>query len=322
MFSIIIPIIDPFDRFVKAGAIQTLLDKILYLQGDFEVIIVINTPAKDCPLLCEYLESIKNSNKKIKIINADKNLGTARGFNRGFQECNPSSEFLVFVSSDTDVITTDLLVRIESIMKMDSTIGIGHPYSVWEDSDDFNISSKYSSKKFYNSIKNKSLDDEAFLNQDALKLLIQRKSAIKEEFTDVMVTPLTFAVYRRSMIESIGGFDEGILYGCYETDDLAYRALKAGYRVVRFNRLLVNHRRHFIRKLVLEGTPSIYNLPHTQALSQATQWWHDKYKIPYVELYFKHRYGAFIYSIAFPWFLFRRLLGRIKKIILKKRWNS
>jgi GT2 family glycosyltransferase len=316
MFSIIVPILDPFDRFVKAGAIQSTLGKALALESDFELIVVNNNPINVCPELTKYLQSLARSHSgKVKVLEPGLNLGTARGFNAGVRMAKADSRYLVFMSSDTDIVDPLMLKKIQRTMNNDPHIGIAHPVSVYEDMNVFNFSSRYSVQTFHRMIRQKQSPESADIPVSELQNILEKisgRSGIKSPFP---CTPLTFAVYRREAIDHVGLFDEGVEFGCYEVADLGLRTLFGGYSVVRLNDVFVNHRRMYIRSLVVEGTPESGTLPHSEAIKQSRAWWDRKWGKPYAEVYAKWRYGSFLFALMFPYFWARRIGGLLKRVL-------
>ncbi len=316
MFSIIVPVLDPFDRLVSAGAIQGALSKALALDGDFDVIIVNNNPTVLCPQLTRYLRSLTETNPdKIKIVEPNINIGTARGFNAGLRVANSSTPYLVFMSSDADIVDTLMLRKIQEIMDSNPRVGIAHPISVYEDLDIFNFSSKYGSKRLYRMIRDRYSVDSAEISHAEMEQILKKVSLCHGIKTPVPMTPLTFAIYRREMIDRIGSFDEGVELGCHETDDLGYRALLQGYGIARLNTVFVNHRRLYIRNLVVAGTPESERLPHAEALRQSTLWWNNKWGRPYVELYARWRWGRSLFAVMLPYFWLRRFGLSLKRAL-------
>ncbi len=313
-FSIIIPILDPFDRLVSASAIQGTLLNVLALEGAFELIIVNNNPIASCPRLTRYLRSLSETDpNRIKIVEPDTNLGTARGFNAGLYVADPGTPYLVFMSSDADIVDMLMLRRIQELMDSNPGIGIAHPISVFEDSDIFNYSSKYGRKRLYRIIRNRFSVDTAEIGDSEIEQILKKVSLRSGIKTPVSVTPLTFAIFRREMLDRIGAFDEGIELGCHENNDLAYRALLQGYGVARLNAVFVNHRRLYFRNLVVGGTPEIERLPHSDALRQSTPWWNNKWGRAYVELYARWRWGRLLFALMLPYFWLRRVGGSFKR---------
>ena len=314
MFSVIMPVLDPFDRFVQAGAIQSTLDKALDMEGNFELIVVNNNSVDTSPQLTQYLKSLAGLYAgKIKIVEPGTNLGTARGFNAGLKVAQPDSEYLVFMSTDADIVDPAILVKIQEVMESHPRLGIAHPVSVFEDLDQYNFSSKYGIKTFRKMIRYPYLFESFEIPVGELNQILEdvsRRSGIK---APLPATPLTFAVYRREMITQIGSFDEGVEFGCYETDDLCYRALLNGYNVGRLNGIFVNHRRMYFRRLVIGGTREANALPHSKIIKQSAAWWNEKWGRPYPELYAQWRWGQPLFTLMLPYFWLRRVGSALKR---------
>jgi len=313
MFSIIVPIFDLFDRLVPSGAIQYALEKVLTLEEDFELIAVNNNPTNSCPQLTQYLRSLKKCHpEKVKLVEPDMNLGTARGFNAGLRVAQPNSEYLVFMSSDADIVDPKMLGKIYHILVDEPHVGIAHPISVYEDGEEYNFSSKYSSKAFVRMIRRQcSLKSTEISHAELQRILdvVSRRNGIKAPLPSF---PLTFAVIKRRLINQIGSFDEGVELGCGEDNDLAYRTLLAGFLVARLDGVFVNHRRFLFHNLCARETNS---LPHPEAIKQSRDWWKRKWGRPYIELYTRWRFGSFLFTIMLPYFWLRRFASFIKRML-------
>ncbi len=319
-FSIILPLLDPFDRFVAAGAVQRIIGQTLALEGDPELIVVSNNCTAACPRLTGYLRSLQTSHPhRIKLVEAEKNLGTARGFNAGLQAADPGSAYLVFMSADADIVDPSMLTKIGAAMDSHPSLGIAHPVSVYEDAGKFNFSRKYNARAFYRLIRRHAGESAEIPPEERQRILaaISTRRGIKAPFAG---TPLTFAVYRHAMIKEIGPFDEGVEYGCYETYDLGMRALMKGYQVARLNGVFINHRRLAIRNLVLQGTPEIDALPHRAVIRQSEQWWLEKWGRPPGELFAKWKWGPVMFSLLQPYFRLRHCGGLLKRA-LNNHWH-
>ena len=312
MFSIIVPAYDPFDRFVPSGAIQRALENVLKLRGDFELIVVNNNPIAACPQITQYLRSLASSSSgTIKIVEPNANLGSSGGFNAGMRVAQSDSQYLVFMSADADVVDPLMLKTVQEVFESEPRLGIAHPMSVYEDSDHFNFSSRYGSEVVYRMIRQQCPPESAEIPADELQRILETVSSHQGIKAPLPGTPLTFAVYRQKMIEQIGPFDEGFLI-CYETDDLGYRALLAGYGIARLNGVFVNHRRLLFHNLCASETKS---MPHSEVIRQSAEWWNKKWGRPYIELYARWRWGSFLFTIMLPYFWLRRLGVSLKRTL-------
>lgn len=316
MFSIITPIFDPLDRFVTAGALQRSLENVFALEGHLELILVNNNDVKSCPQVTRYLRSLASlRSETVKIIEPNKNLGTARGFNAGLSLAKPDSQYFVFMSQDTDIVDLKILTKIHQILRSHPTVGIAHPVSVYEDSMEYNYSRHYNRNAFIRMIGRQSSAECAEISQAKLNHILESVSHRKGVTAPLRSFPLTFAIIKREVIEDIGSFDEGVEMGCHENNDLTYRALLAGYMVARLNGVFVNHRRLYFRSLVVSGAGERNTLPHTEALKQSTAWWNKKWGRPYVELYTRWRRGPYLFTLMWPYFRLRRLGGLLKRAL-------
>ncbi len=320
LFSIIVPIFDPFDRSVALGAVQRTLSRALRLNGSFELVVVNNNPIRACPHLTEWLRLARDSFAGIaRLVETDENLGTAGGFNAGLRVANSESSYVVFMSQDCDIVDQGTLQRAELVLEEDPRIGIGHPYSVYEDAKAFNVSRKYNLSAFRRSVRCgtpiSSADIPDYEVQQILKVVARRRSA-----TPTRSFPLTFAVLRRELLERVGSFDEGVQIGCSENDDLAYRARLGGFEVSRLDGVFVNHRRLLFRHICVGGTPLAAAAPHQDALEQSGEWWRRKWGRPYVELYAQLRLGPTLFGALAPYFVLRRFAGRIRRGLFPESW--
>jgi GT2 family glycosyltransferase len=317
MFSIIVPIYDPFDRFVPSGAIQQALEKALSLKGNYELIAVNNNPISSCPHLSQYLRSLASTHpERVKLVEPDANLGTARGFNAGMRIAEADSQYLVFMSSDTDIVDPEMLGKIQRVLDNEPSVGIAHPISVYEDSDEYNYSTSYSRRAFTNMIRQRVTPEDAEIPDVELQRFLDHVSGRDGIKTPLSSMPLTFAVITRNLINRIGAFDEGIEMICHENNDLAYRALLGGYKVARLNNVFVNHRRLLFRDLCLGEQQERTAMKHSEAIKQSTIWWNKKWGKPYIELYTRWRWGAFLFTLMRPYFWARRVGGFLKRSLV------
>ena len=327
MFSIIVPVFDPFDRFVSFGAIKRTLGKVFTLEGNYELIVVNNNPIGISPHLTQYLIALVNSHpEKMKIVEPNTNLGTAQGFNAGLRVAQSDSQYLVFMSSDTDIVDKEMLKKIQQALESNPRVGIAHPFSVYEDSNEYNFSSKYNHKAFVQMIQQKLSSESAEIPDNEIQRILKDVSVREGIKAPLPTMPLTFAVITRKLIEHIGSFDEGVQMGCHENNDLSYRALLSGYTVARLNNVFVNHLRLLFHNLGASGAQQCYAsyaMPHLEPLKQSTVWWNKKWGKPYIELYTRWRWGLFVYIIMLPYFWLRRLgifiNGTLSKIIGKQQ---
>ncbi|TAM53886.1 MAG: glycosyltransferase [Acidobacteria bacterium] len=322
IFSIIIPVFDPFDRSVALGALQRALSGALGLVGRREVVIVNNSPALSCPNLSHYLRTVcESAPADVKLVEATKNLGTARGFNLGLREIRPDSTFVVFMSQDCDIVEEETLQKVELALSEYPEIGIAHPYSVYEDSRAFNVSRKYSTSAFLRLVRGNASPTVGDIGDAELKRICERVGR-RAGVTLTANFPLTFAVLRRELLQAVGTFDDGIELGCHETDDLAYRARLGRFEVARLNGVFVNHRRFLFRHICVGGTPLAAALPHQDALKQSGEWWRRKWGRPYTELYARLRLGPTFFWALAPYFVARRFAGRVRRAFFWKRWAA
>lgn len=316
MFSLIVPIYDPNDSLVPAQVLPRLVEKVKRLEGEKELILVNNSPkSRRLNLYLNELVAINGSWCK-KIV-CPENLGAARGFNAGLTLASDKSTILVFMSTDADIVDFKMLTKIERAFTNDVTLGIAHPYSAFEDADIYNINRQLSYRSYKKAVKSggKALDVEP--SEGAISRIVRSlENAEQTVLSPIKTVPMTFTAIAKKLILNIGSFDNGFLFGCHENNDLSYRSLKAGYKVGRLNNIFVNHKRFTVRELTVKNSEELKQLPHGAAGAQAGEWWLEKYRKNYNEIYFEFRYGYFLFKVFYLYFLAIRV---IRKLILKRR---
>jgi len=312
MFSFIIPAYDPTDKLVCTGVLPKLLHDLERLNGEKEIIVV-NNNGTEAGSLARFLED-ESSIGRIKLVSPGSNKGTAGGFNEGLRVAESTAEYHVFVSNDAQVVDNDMLAKIVTAFRNNPKLGIGHPFSVFEDNDEYNLSHEYGRKRFYRAVKNGVASGEIDLTDleiESAVNIVARKSGVLYPLPSV---PLTFCVISKTVIGCVGSFDEGVRFGCHENNDLCFRALKAGFQVGRINNVFVNHRRMLVRESAISDDSQKRKLPHINEIRQSSDWWMGKYKKNYAELYFEWRFGRLAGIVAAPIFALRR-------IAINARWK-
>ncbi len=313
MYSIILPIYDPNDKFVSTGVIQQVIDNLLELSGNFELILVNNNSFDKCRRITEYLRSIVSQYPSmIKLVELNSNRGTARGFNAGLKVARLNSKYIVFMSADAEIVDKQMLLKMETVLDKEPHIGILHPVSVFEDAECYNYSSQYGGYRFSKYLLGRS-NIKPELTGKEIKEFNATISMRKTSYKNYLRTfPLTFAVIRRDMIKKVGSFDNGVEKACHENNDLAYRALLIGFNVARINNIFINHRRLLFRNLTVDENKK--SMPHAEAIIQSTAWWNNKWGQPYDELYTRWRVGPFIFPFLKPYFWAKRLAALVISI--------
>ena len=283
------------------------------MDGEYELIIVNNNPIDSHPRITEYLRTLRASRSEIvKIVEPNQNLGTARGFNAGLRIARSDTPYLVYMSQDAEIFDPLMLHKIDQLMVADCRMGIVHPTSVYEDNDVYNFSASYGIKAFLQMIQYNPPATSTDITDTELHRIFSTVSQRKGILAPLPSFPLTFAVIKRELVERIGSFDDGAGLACHENNDLAYRALLSGYIVGRLNGIFINHRRFIFRNLVLENESDRYELPHSKAIKQSAVWWKKKWGRPYIELYFKWRFGPLLFITMLPYFWIRRIAAHVK----------
>jgi len=311
LFSIIVPVFDPLDRFVPAGVPEQLVAGVLSLEGDLELILVSNNASGSQTTAA--LRTLASHHPGIlKVVEMGSNQGTSRGFNAGLAVASASSQYLVFMSTDAQVIDRQMLGKLCAAMEATPRLGILHPVSVYEDSEPYNHARRFGSRAYYSFLRGRRSARPELGEREAREVCMvvsRRRPTLRRRLATF---PLTFAFLRREMVERIGSFDDGVERGCHENNDLAYRALLAGYDVARIDNVFVNHRRLLFRSLTVEparqGSP-----PHGEAKVQSTAWWNQKWKRPYDELYARWRVGPLLFPLLRPYFWAKRIGARLRR---------
>ena len=316
MISLIVPIYDPNDSLVPAQVLPRLVEKVKRLEGENELILVNNSP-KSQRLNLYLNELVAINGSWCKKIVCPENLGVSRGFNAGLTLASATSTIFVFMSTDADIVDFKMLTKIERAFTNDVTLGIAHPYSAFEDVDTYNINRQLSYRSFKQAVKSGSKALEVEPSEDALSEIVRSlENAEQTVLSPIKSFPMTFAAISKELILNIGSFDNRFLFGCHENNDLAFRSLKAGYKVGRLNNIFVNHKRFTVRELTVKTDKELKQLPHGAAVAQAGEWWLEKYRKNYDEIYFEFRYGYFLFKVFYLYFLAIRV---VRKLILKRR---
>lgn len=163
-----------------------------------------------------YLQSIPNG----KVILNNENKGFAKGCNQGLAEAK--GDFIILLNNDT-VVTKNWLTRLLWWLKVDQSIGIVGPKSnvVLEPQRINNVP--------YNTI----LEMERF----AKKIMeANRGTGMETEIISGLCM-----VFRKELIQQIGGLDERFSPGNYEDDDFSIRTMISGKRLWVANDVYIHH---------------------------------------------------------------------------------
>lgn len=153
------------------------------------------------------------------ILRNERNLGFSGSCNRGFAES--SGDFVLFLNSDTIVPRSGLFELIRSIQRSGSIGAVGPRSNA--------VGHHQLTNSTYTVLENIESFAEDFALRDA-----------HDAETDMLVGFCLLA--RRSVLEEVGTFDERFGVGLFEDNDLCYRILRSGYRLVIANRSFVHHR--------------------------------------------------------------------------------
>jgi GT2 family glycosyltransferase len=317
----VVPIYDPRDRFVPSGALQQGLESVFRLEGNFELILVNNNRLEETPRLTGFLRSFAARRaERVRLVEPDRNAGTAGGFNAGFRIASPERPYLVFMSQDAELVDHSMLPKIEEDLRRRPRIGVAHPMSVFEDVDSFNVSRRFSVRRFYR--RARVSDGHGDLGPDEIHSVLSDLARRSGVATALRSFPLTFAILRRSALEEVGTFDERFGLGCHENDDLAFRMVRSGRWIGRLDRVFVNHRRVLFRRLSTADSPDADEVPHADALRESTRRWKEKWGRPYAEVYTEWRFGRGIMALMRPYFWLRRLAFVFWRGLVEHRLRS
>jgi len=174
--------------------------------NDFELIVVDNNSSDNT---ANYLKSIENKYKNLKIILNKANRGYAGGNNDGIKHA--SGDYIVLLNNDT-LVTPDWLPNLLSVFEKDKKIGLVGP------------------------VTNNAQDAQCLNFPEILPSNyeeISRKYSIKNSEEWFFTNRLIFfcVAIKKEVVEKLGMLDENFKRGFFEDDDYCQRALKSGYKL-------------------------------------------------------------------------------------------
>jgi GT2 family glycosyltransferase len=189
----------------------------------FEVIFVDNNSSDSSVefVLNKILPSWVTSKIPLKIVQSPSNLGFAGGSNLGLRYCKGS--YVVFLNNDTKV-HPNWIRELVKIMERNRSIGIAQPkilkYGTIDDIDSVGI------------------------NLYLAGISATRVELNKSRYNVVHTIPAAhagIAMFRKSMLEEIGGFDQDY-FMMREDDDISLRTWLSGWRIVLVPQSIVYHK--------------------------------------------------------------------------------
>ncbi len=314
-YSIILVVYDPMDNFSHDTALPLAIKSISSLNGDYELIIVNNHDPSRCPKTTSLLKSTAKSMLNTRLLELDKNIGCAGGFNKGAELSDPISEILVYMSCDAYIVDPQILHKFDRIFAQYPRICALHPLSIYEDMDGANYSNEWNAAKF-NYIKKHS-SNEISCNQnidvpkdimDITNIVLKRKQYIH---CPVMHLPSTFYAVKTTIFKQLGGFNDRFIAG-HENTDFCLRALQKGYRSAIICNSFVYHRRVLFYAL---GSHGINGEAQIKSVSDGREAWQSIWHDDPWKVYNRIRYGKILLSIFIH---FRHIL----RLLLKPRLIS
>lgn len=169
----------------------------------------------------EYLRSLTD----IDLLQNDKNLGFAGGFNKGIQHALNTYDFDYLVMLNNDLLVTPSYIqRLLEIMKKDSKCGLVGPVCNYAGGRQ-NIGVPATMKTF----------------EDVGEFANQRYLDYKEDYLRTGIVTGLFYLIKREVLENVGLFDERFFPGQWEDNDFCLRMQLKGYRLYVHNGVFMYH---------------------------------------------------------------------------------
>ncbi len=183
----------------------------------YELIVVDNASTDGT---CKYLAELAKSNKSVKLIQNQENVGFPKGVN---QAINISSGRYLLIANNDIVVTKGWIERLIEVAETEATIGIVGPISNIVSGVQLDKNARYSS-----------IEE---MHKYAAKV---RKENAGKYFEFPRVAFLCTLI-KREVIDKIGGLDERFSPGNFEDDDFCLRAQLAGYKTVIAQDVFIHH---------------------------------------------------------------------------------
>lgn len=178
-----------------------IIEKCLNSLPDYLNVFVIDDASTD-----DSVELIANSFPRINILHNEKNSGFSSTMNCGIR--NTQSDYILVLNNDV-CISDDLLENILDLFDDETVFSVGPSILL--------------------PCKNMKNEGIAFPKWHHGILFGDQKEFVND-VTPILYTTGCAAVYRRSMLEALGGFDEAYSPFYWEDVDLCYRAWKRGWK--------------------------------------------------------------------------------------------
>lgn len=173
-----------------------------------EEIIIIDNGSSDESI--NYIKNLKNYPIKIKLIENEENLGFAKAVNQGI--INAKSEYLYLLNNDVEITENTISTLLKSIENNNKI---------------FSVSSKM--VQYYNRTLIDDAGDEYTILAYTKKTGNNQNISKYNEFREIFSSCGGAALYRKSIIEEIGYFDEKF-FAYMEDVDIGYRSRIYGYK--------------------------------------------------------------------------------------------
>jgi len=282
---------DPADKLAPSGYLKRLLTGVNSLTDIIEIIIIVNHAKIEVPNLVKSLSCLDSTFFVIKFM--DKNSGVAAGYNAGISLSSQKSNYVVLISTDSDIVQPSSFLLLAKEIHKRSTIGLIQPSSVFEDVEYLNIDSKYglhAYKRYLHSGKASDFD----LTQNEIAHILKSLKTKQDIVFPVNRFGFTFLVIKKCVFEDIGIFDENFQY-CFENVDFLLRALHKGWKTALSPNVFVNHRRPIIRELL--SVQSTSGLIDKTGYHSSEKYWYSKWSASPDTLINRRLYGWFVFYL-------------------------
>jgi GT2 family glycosyltransferase len=204
-------------RFLQK-CIGSLLDQ-EYLT--YEVLLVDNASTDNS---IEFVQGLFGNPPKLRILSLQENYGFSKGNNIGIKSCT-KSDYVIILNNDTEV-EKNFVKKMVQTAEISPEIGSVGPKIL------FNNKKMWFSQKFTNN---------GFIVPYFLQTIMNKKlEEISNSFNTNLSNSGCAVLYRKSIIDKIGGFDEDF-WSNWEDWDLGYRINIAGFKSVCIPDPLVYH---------------------------------------------------------------------------------
>ncbi len=183
---------------------------------NYEIILVDNHSTDETP---QMISAYAASDPRIRVVQADRNLGFAGGNNLASQYAR--GDYLLFLNPDT-VVTPGWIGRLVRHFETGKEVGAVAAVT--------NFSGNETKVSFaYRDV----LEMERFA--------LQRAADHAGEAIDIAMAPLYCVLVLRAAWDKLGGLDENFELGMFEDDDFSLRLKRAGYCVVAAEDCFIHH---------------------------------------------------------------------------------